>query len=144
MRIAILAGLGILAGVTLASAQDSVTRYTLEKTADGYVRMDNRTGEMSICTERSGQLVCKLAADERSAFQDELDRIIGRLDAVEKRLAAVETSPSAPDAGLPSEQQFEQTLTFMERFVRRFIDVAKDIDKDLGAPEPATPAPGKT
>ena len=144
MRIAILAGLGLIAGATLASAQESETRYTLEKTPDGYVRMDNRTGEMSICTDQSGQLVCKLAADERSAFQDELDRIIGRLVEVEKRLAAVEREPSAPDAGLPTEEQFEQTLTFMERFFRRFIDVAKDIDKDLNAPEPAVPAPGKT
>jgi hypothetical protein len=144
MRIAILAGLGLIASATLASAQDSETRYTLEKTADGYVRMDNRTGEMSICNERAGQLVCKLAAEERTAFQDELDRIIGRLEAVEKRLAAVEKSPSAPDAGLPTEQQFEQTLTFMERFFRRFIDVAKDLDKDLNTPEPAVPAPGKT
>ena len=144
MRIAILAGLGLIAGATLASAQESETRYTLEKTPDGYVRMDSRTGEMSICTEQSGQLVCKLAADERSAFQDELDRIIGRLDEVEKRLAAVEREPSAPDAGLPTEEQFEQTLTFMERFFRRFIDVAKDIDKDLNAPETAVPAPGKT
>ena len=144
MRIAILAGLGLIAGATLASAQESETRYTLEKTPDGYVRMDSRTGEMSICTEQSGQLVCKLAADERSAFQDELDRIIGRLDEVEKRLAAVEREPSAPDAGLPTEEQFEQTLTFMERFFRRFIDVAKDIDKHLNAPDPAVPAPGKT
>lgn len=144
MRIAILAGLGLIAGATLASAQESETRYTLEKTPDGYVRMDSRTGEMSICTEQSGQLVCKLAADERSAFQDELDRIIGRLDEVEKRLAAVEREPSAPDAGLPTEEQFEQTLTFMERFFRRFIDVAKDIDKDLNAPETEVPAPGKT
>lgn len=143
MRIAILAGLGILAGATLAAAQETETRYTLEETADGYVRMDNRTGEMSICTERSRQLVCKLAADERSAFQDELDRILTRLDEVEKRLAAVEKAPSAPDAGLPTEQQFEQTLTFMERFFRRFIDVAKDLDKDLNAPEPAVPAAGQ-
>lgn len=144
MRIAILAGLGLIAGATLAAAQDNETRYTLEKTADGYVRMDNRTGEMSICSERSGQLVCKLAAEERSAFQDELDRIIGRLDEVEKRLAAVEKAPSAPNAGLPTEEQFEQTLTFMERFFRRFIDVAKDLDKDLTVPQPPAPAPGKT
>lgn len=144
MRLAILAGLGLIASATLASGQDSETRYTLEKTADGYVRMDNRTGEMSICNERAGQLVCKLAAEERTAFQDELDRIIGRLEAVEKRLAAVEASPSAPDAGLPTEQQFEQTLTFMERFFRRFIDVAKDLDKDLNTPAPTVPAPGKT
>ena len=40
--------------------------------------MDTQTGEMSICEERSGQLVCKLAADERSAFQDDVDRLEAR------------------------------------------------------------------
>ena len=43
--------------------------------ANGYVRMDTQTGEMSICEEKSGQLVCKMAADERTAFQDEIDRL---------------------------------------------------------------------
>ena len=40
-------------------------RYRMEKSTTGYVRIDTETGEMSICEERTGQLVCKVAADER-------------------------------------------------------------------------------
>ena len=35
-------------GTAGAQAQDD-GRYTLRQTDEGYVRMDNRTGEMSIC-----------------------------------------------------------------------------------------------
>src|SRR5687767_12917657 len=68
-----------------ALAQDA-ERYQLERTDQGYVRMDTRTGEMSICEERSGQLVCRLAADERAAFQDEIDRLSESLSSLEGRV----------------------------------------------------------
>ncbi|MFH1794119.1 MAG: hypothetical protein ABIK36_03625 [Pseudomonadota bacterium] len=143
MRIAGLAALVLAATVPGSLAQDADTRYTLEKTPDGYVRMDTRTGEMSLCTERTGQLVCRIAADERSAWQDELDRVTRRLDEVEKRLGALEASPPAQDA-LPTEEQFEQSLSFMERFFRRFMDIAKDLEEESGAPKTNAPPPGKT
>ena len=51
-----------LASLVAASAYSEETdRYRLEKSANGYVRMDTQTGAMSICEERSGQLVCKVA-----------------------------------------------------------------------------------
>lgn len=143
MRIPGLAVIALAATVPAGFAQDSDTRYTLEKTPDGYVRMDTRTGEMSLCTERTGQLVCRIAADERSAWQDELDLVTRRLDEVEKRLGALEASPPAQDA-LPTEEQFEQSLSFMERFFRRFIDIAKDLEEETGAPKTNAPPPGKT
>lgn len=143
MRIAGLAALVLAATVPGSLAQDTETRYSLEKTADGYVRMDTRTGEMSLCTERAGQLVCRIAADERSAWQNELDRVTRRLDEVEKRLGALEASPPVQDA-LPTEEQFEQSLSFMERFFRRFIDIAKDLDEESSSPKTNVPPPGKT
>ena len=78
----------ILAAVFAASVASAAEpdRYRLEKTAEGYVRMDTRTGEMSICEERWGELVCRMAADERTAFQDELERLQSDMDALEGRL----------------------------------------------------------
>jgi hypothetical protein len=84
MRIASLAAMALLSiGVLAAYAQSDDERYTLEKSANGYVRMDKQTGEMSICQEQSGQLVCKLAADERSAFEGEVDRLQSSVEALE-------------------------------------------------------------
>ncbi len=119
-------------GVTVISAGAEETgRYTLEKSATGYVRMDTQTGEMSICEERDGQLVCKIAADERAAFQDEIDRMQEKLNGLEHRLAAVEQSPLLkPQNLLPTDEQFEKSLSYMERFFRRFMDIVKDMDKN--------------
>ncbi len=120
-----------------AGAQDA-DRYTLERSADGYVRMDRRTGEMSICEERSGQLVCRLAADERSAFQEEVDRLADRLSGLEKRLAELEAAGrSNTEKVLPTEEDFEKSLGYMERFFRRFMDIVRDFEKDWrqGGPE---------
>lgn len=82
-----------LVSLVAASAYSEETdRYRLEKSANGYVRMDTRTGAMSICEERSGQLVCKVAADERAAFQDEIDRLQTSMKAMDERPAGIETA----------------------------------------------------
>ncbi|TIW20147.1 MAG: hypothetical protein E5V65_08925 [Mesorhizobium sp.] len=124
-----------LCSLVAASAYSEETdRYQLEKSANGYVRMDTQTGAMSICEERSGQLVCKMAADERAAFQDEIDRLQGSVKALDERVAKLENSLSARlESQLPSEEDFNKTMSYMERFFRSFMDIVKDMDKDDGA-----------
>ncbi|MCB1470123.1 MAG: hypothetical protein KDK08_23945, partial [Rhizobiaceae bacterium] len=63
----------LAASVSAVSAQEE--RYRLERTDNGYVRLDTQTGDMSICEERTGQLVCRAAAEERAAFHNEIDRL---------------------------------------------------------------------
>lgn len=138
MRLACATALTLIA--TPALAQDA-TRYTLEKTPGGYVRMDNQNGEMSICAEQSGQLVCKLAADDRKAYHDEIDRLTGRLERLETRVTALEGKPPALQDGLPSEETFEQTMNFMERFFRRFMGVVKEIERENETPPPPSSSP---
>jgi hypothetical protein len=142
MRIAALFAPLLVAGSLMpASAQD---RYTLERSGDNFVRMDRQTGEMSVCTEKSGQLVCKLAADERSAFEADVDRMGETIAALDKRIAALENSLAARlESKLPTDEEFERTLTYMERFLRGFIGIARDLEKDTGEGS-ATLAPDKT
>ena len=129
MRHVCLAAGALLALTAVAGAQDA-SRFQMEKSANGYVRMDTRTGEMSICEETSGQLVCRLAADERAAFENDVERLQDNIDALEKRVAALESRPAIPDALLPSEEDFEKSLSYMEQFFRRFMGIVKDIEKD--------------
>lgn len=124
-------------------AQDA-ERYRLERTEDGYVRLDTRTGAMATCEERGGQLVCRLAADEREAYEDRIDTLDDRIEALEERVAALE-APPAPAAGLPSEDEFEQTLGYMERFFRRFMEIVTSLDREFGSGEkPPAPEPDRT
>ena len=113
-----------------ASAADG-ERYRLEKSPNGYVRMDTQTGEMSICEDRSGQLVCKLAADERAAFQSDIDRLQARVEALDGRVAKLENSLAARlESTLPTEQEFEKTMGYMERFFRGFIGIVKELEDE--------------
>ena len=121
-----------LVSLVAASAWSEETdRYRLEKSANGYVRMDTQTGAMSICEERSGQLVCKMAADERAAFQDEVDRLQSSMKAMDERVTKLENSLSARlESQLPSEEDFNKTMGYMQQFFRTFKDIVKDMDKD--------------
>ncbi len=100
--------------------------------------MDSRTGEMSICTERSGQLVCKLAADDREALQADMEDLQDRVGDLEERLAALETRRREFVGDLPTEDEFEKSLSYMERFFRSFMGIVKELDKD------EKPAPDRT
>ncbi|WP_421914492.1 hypothetical protein [Mesorhizobium sp.] len=123
-----------LVSLVAASAySEEADRYRLEKSTNGYVRMDTQTGAMSICEETSGQLVCKVATDERAAYQDEIDRLQTSMKALDERVTKLENSPSARlESNLPSEEDFNKTMSYMERFVRGFMGIVKDMDKDSG------------
>lgn len=120
-------------------------RYRMEKSAAGFVRIDTQTGEMSICEERSGQLVCKLAADERSAFQDDVDRLEARVKTLDERIVKLENSLTAKvENALPTEEEFEKTMGYMERFFRGFIGIVKELEQDDAGRDPAAPGQQKT
>lgn len=134
----------LLAGLGMGNASAAeVQRYQIEKTEKGYVRMDTQTGEMSICEDRDGQLVCKLAADERSALQDEIDRLQTELEDLDQRVVKLEGSLAQKfESTLPSEEEFEKTMGYMERFFRSFLDIVKDFENEK-AGQPA-PTPDRT
>jgi hypothetical protein len=122
------AAAALLAAVFLSApaAADS-GRYVMEKTENGYVRMDTATGEMSICAEKNGQIICKLAADERAAFQDALDRLEERV----ARLEAHISSDGVVQRVLPSDEEIDRGLDNMEKFFRRFFGIVEEFDQDM-------------
>ncbi|PWK64091.1 hypothetical protein [Aminobacter sp. AP02] len=145
MRRALLMFVPLLAGLGSTSAFAAEgQRFQMEKTDRGYVRMDTQTGEMSICEERDNQLVCKLAADERSALQDEIGRLQGDIKTIEDRVLKLENSLTARmESKLPTEEEFQKSMGYMERFFRSFMGIVKDMEKEDKAQQPE-PAPNKT
>jgi len=137
MRVTSLAACLALAPLVAAPAHaNDAERYRLEKSANGYVRMDTQTGAMSICEEKESQLVCRVAADERSAFQDEIDRLQDKVKNLDERVGKLENSLSQKlESSLPSEEDFNRTMSYMERFLRSFMGIVKDMEKEEPAPQ---------
>ena len=129
-----LAAMALLA-VTATATHAQTARFSLEKTEDGFVRMDTETGQMSVCSLTNDQLVCKMAADERTAFDADIAALEDRVALLEQRLG--EGTAAAPESDLPNEQEFEQTLDYMERFMNRFLGIVEGFsDGDTQEPAP--------
>ena len=124
----------LIAIATMPALAQDVERYRLERTDEGFVRIDTATGSTSLCREHDGQLVCRMAVEERDAYDGSIEALQERVDALEDRIAALEDGTSA--AELPDEQEFEQTLSYMERFFRRFMGIVKDLEKDMESEKP--------
>ena len=108
------------------AAPEGTARFQLERIEGGYARIDTATGEVSTCTERGDQLVCRMAADERSA-------LMARMDGLEARIEALEaTGTGAGAARLPSDAEIDRALGLMERFMRGFVGVVRDMEDDRG------------
>ena len=132
--------LGLAIGATGAVAQDA-SRYSLEKMDNGYIRFDRQTGAMSVCTGSATELTCKMAAVDRAAYEHDLGQLQERVKKLEDRLAALEKKDAT--AGLPSEADFEKSMSYMERFLRRFMAIAKSFESEPEKPSTDT-MPGRT
>lgn len=130
-----LTGLALVWSMSPSPAQD-MQRYSMEKTEAGIIRLDRQTGEFALCKEQAGKIECaetkpaQLSNDERTVL---LEKQVADLTA---RIAKLEKSGVA-NSTLPSEEEFEKGLGYMERFMRSFMGVAKSLD------EPA-PVPNRT
>ena len=134
MRMIILTLAALSASIASVAAED-LSRFSLEKTADGYVRLEKSTGEMSICKEQAGQLVCRLAVDDRAALADQVSSMDRRLTAIEGRLGNLEKSGGRPIEDMPTDEEFEKTMGYMERFFRRFMGVVKELNDEENGPQ---------
>lgn len=133
-----------LFGVLAFSANAQEGRFQLERSGDGFLRLDRQTGEISRCTDQDGQAVCRTSADERATLIGEIERLDEKVDALELRIAALEAGQPSASGKMPSEQEFEQSLGFMERFVRRFFGIIQDLEKQFGTEQPQEPQPERT
>lgn len=115
-----------LAFVFLAASPSEAQeeRYQLERTENGYVRMDTRTGAMTLCREQGSDLVCRPASEGNE--QTKLDTLRDRIEALEGRVEALEGGETT----VPLEEEFEQSLNMMERFFRRFIDIVRGLEEE--------------
>ena len=140
MRLSALALLLPLAGCAAASAQTAAPDaadgpYRFHPVADGVLRLDARTGQVSQCSRSDAGWACKPVPDERSALEAEIARLERENAALKQELSA-RGPPSAARPGerkleLPSDADVDRVMSFLEKVWRRLIEMMTTVQKDV-------------
>lgn len=101
-------------------------RYAMTPTEGGFLRLDTQTGSVSFCTVKDGLSLCRAGADEKAALEAEVSRLSRENADLRARLSSAPAAQPKSSSGLPSEEEFERTLSFTERFLRRILKVFRE------------------
>ena len=125
------------------SPENEDSRYTFNRADDGYLRLDGRTGRVSICTRRTVGWACQTVPDERAALESEISRLQGENVALKKELLAHNLSlpgvlkPEPPVAKTeeprlkPPDAEASKVLVFVEKVWRRMVEMIVSLQKDV-------------
>jgi len=127
-----------------APAEGEDSRYIFNRADEGYLRLDGRTGQVSICTRRPVGWACQAVADERTALESEIARLQAENVALKKELLARNlplpgtakpdqpaTKPEEPGLQLPSEAELNKVMSFLDKVWRRLVDMIVTLQKDM-------------
>ncbi|MND45055.1 hypothetical protein D3C80_359060 [compost metagenome] len=129
-----IAAASLTGALLFSTGAEAQQRFQLERTDQGIVRLDTETGAITTCGQENNELTCRMAPDERAAYEKELDLLEKRVTALEERFS------QTPPGRLPSDAEVDRSLSIMERFMRTFMGIVREF---TGEPNPA-PQPDRT
>jgi hypothetical protein len=146
--VVLLAALSLFGGPARAQNSPADTdqgRFSFHKVDDGFLRLDTRSGQVSLCNHKSLGWACETIPDERMALENEIARLQTGNAVLKKELLARGLSlpeavrPDPPFAKngdnlelkLPSQADVDRVMTFVERVWRRMLEAMGNLQKDM-------------
>jgi hypothetical protein len=117
-------------------------RYTFKDIPDGLLRLDTRTGHVSLCNKRATGWACQAVPDDRTALEDEIARIESENTTLKKALIArglplpdgvktPRTLSPEPELKFPSDAELDRMMSFFEKMWRRLVDMVQRMQKEI-------------
>ncbi|TQF27185.1 hypothetical protein UNPF46_31545 [Bradyrhizobium sp. UNPF46] len=149
---------GIVAAQSAPDGENG--RYSMTPIPEGVLRLDTRTGTVSTCSRNGAGWACYAVPDERTALDAEIGRLQAEVEKLKGQLAAGPTVSGKIDEALPksdplkkaepknaesraaegerkieiplpSDQDVDRVMSFLEKAWRRLIDMANRVQKDV-------------
>jgi hypothetical protein len=120
-------------------------RFTFKQMGDELLRLDGRTGQVSLCEKRTAGWSCLSVPDERQALETEISRL-QRENATLKREMIARGIPlpgglKAPQQAerktddltlrLPNDADLDRMMGFMEKVWKRLIDMVQSMQREI-------------
>jgi hypothetical protein len=140
LSLVLVAALGVAALPALAQAPDSENgRYSFHQVTEGMLRLDTRTGQVSLCAKQASSYNCTAVPDDRTAMESEIARLQRENGTLKKELLARnvplpggvtgDQSTSSRELNLrmplPSDAEIDRMMSVFEKMWRRLVDMVK-------------------
>jgi|SRR6185503_482976 len=117
-------------------------RYSFTQVPDGLVRLDSRTGQVSLCSKLDAGWACQAMPDDRAALESEIARLQEQNVKLKQELISrglplpggMRSEPRVvkPDDQLkmPSDADVDRMMSFLEKVWRRLVDMVQNTPRD--------------
>jgi hypothetical protein len=123
-------------------------RYSFNRVEEGFLRLDHRTGQVSLCDRRAVGWACQAIPDERTALESEIMRLQNENAALKTEMLSRNLPPPGtgrdnaqadrqaarrgePTLRLPSDEDLERAKTFIEKVWRRLVEMMMNLQKEV-------------
>lgn len=139
----LLSSLPLTASAQTGAPDTENGRYSFSRVDDGHLRLDQRTGQVSICTRRDIGWSCHPVPDERAALEEEIARLQRDNATLKKEMLARGIKPPSgstapapsptdkPALKLPSDAELDRAMAAMERIWKRLVDMVQRWQREM-------------
>lgn len=126
-----------------AAPEGEEGRYTFHKIADGFIRLDLQTGEVSTCTQRTVGWACQAVPEDRAVLENEIARLrtenaLLKRDLISRGLplppGAMPEPPVVREDGRGLRRggsDFDRMMAFMDRVWHRLVEAIAEAQKQV-------------
>jgi hypothetical protein len=116
------------------------SRFSFFHAEGGYLRLDGRSGQVSLCTRRQAGWLCQSLPEERAALEAEIARLQHENAALKNEVLAHAlplpggVSPDLPPAARqrsPAPEGHNQVMSVIEDVWRRVVAMIVSVQRDL-------------
>jgi hypothetical protein len=129
------------------SAQDKATanpppRYSFNRIDDGFLRLDNVSGQVSYCRPHTVGWGCEAVPEDRAALEKEIARLQDEVASLKSQIAALKepppprppadlSPPPKPDDSKQLREDLERARVAFEYAWKRLVEMLVNFQKDM-------------
>ena len=118
------------------------SRYSFNRVSDGFLRLDNVSGQVAFCSPHTVGWVCEAVAEDRAALEKEIARLHDEVTSLRQEVASLRAPPPPPrppadltppgkDNSVQLREDLGRARVALSYAWRRFVDLVVSFQKDM-------------
>jgi hypothetical protein len=115
-------------------------RYSFNRVDDGFLRLDNASGQVAFCSPHTVGWACQAVPEDRAALEKEIARLQNEVANLKTEIAGLRAPPRPPadltpappsDEARQLREDIERARAAIEYAWRRLVDMIMNLQKDM-------------